>query len=161
MRCAPGQVPDVALTVLALDAAGRPLAQCVPRTPISILGSALYQTADFGGPTMKLVIGLSIAALATLVAQPVRAQGVDYHKSQQAGKVWGDKIDENNRREAKSRNARRNSEGVRYDAPLTQRDRADAMAAERAEYQKLYDSVGKKNADRWLDFKARAMRARR
>lgn len=110
---------------------------------------------------MNLLLGLSIAGLATLVAQPLGAQGVDYHKSQQAGKVWGDKIAENNRRAAQSRNARRNSQGVRYDAPLTERDRAAALAANRADYQRLYDSVGKKNADRWLDFKARAMRARR
>lgn len=104
-----------------------------------------------------IMAGVVIACTAT----PARAQSVDYHKAQQAGKVWGNKIDENNRRNAAAKNARKNSKGVRYDAPLTASDRATALAANRARYQKLLNSVGKKNADRWLDFEARRVRAQR
>jgi hypothetical protein len=110
---------------------------------------------------MKPVTGFACAMLVVGFAPPAHAQGVDYHKGQQAGKVWDDKVGENNRRAAQARNAQRNSQGVRYDAPLTQRDREAALSANRAAYQRLHGSVGKKNADRWLDFKARALRARR
>ena len=113
---------------------------------------------------MKPVSGISACVAGIMIAGaaiPASAQGVDYHKAQQAGKVWGDKISENNRQSAADRNARVNSEGVRYDAPLTASDRAAALAANRVEYQRLLNSVGKKNADRWLDFKARRDRAQR
>lgn len=106
---------------------------------------------------LTLAAGMMVVGTAT----PAVAQGVDYHRAQQAGKVWGDKIDENNRQNAAARNARTNSEGVRYDAPLTAADRATALAANRADYDKLLNSVGRKNADRWLDFKARRARAER
>lgn len=106
---------------------------------------------------LAVMTGLMIACPAI----PASAQGVDYHKAQQAGKVWGDKINENNRQKAAARNARRNSQGIRYDAPLTASDRATALAANQADYRKLLNSVGKKNADRWLDFKARRARAER
>lgn len=74
---------------------------------------------------------------------------------------WCDKISENNRKSAAVRNARVNSDGVRYDAPLTASDRATALTANRADYEKLLNSVGKRNADRCLDFKARRERAQR
>lgn len=102
-----------------------------------------------------------VACVLTLAAAPAAAQGVDYHRAQQAGKVWRDRADENNRRDAAAGKRRTNSAGVAYDAPLTAADRAAALAANRADYQRLHDSVGKKNADRWLDFKARAARAAR
>lgn len=98
---------------------------------------------------------LSAAWIAPSVAQ---AQ-VNYHQAQQAGKVWGDKIGENNRQDAKARNAKKNSQGIRYDAPLTTADMEAAKARKPADYQRLYDSVGKKNADRWLEFEARRLRA--
>ena len=102
-----------------------------------------------------------MAVMIAATSVSAQAQGVDYHKAQQAGKVWGDKVSENNRRNAAARNARVNSQGVRYDAPLTAADRQAALAANRAQYQKLLNSVGKKNAERWLEFKARSHRAQR
>lgn len=103
---------------------------------------------------------LLAAALALAASLPVTAQ-VNYHQAQQAGKVWGDKIGENNRQAARERNARKNSEGVRYDAPLTAADLAAARTASRADYDRLVDSVGPKNANRWLEFEARKIRAAR
>ena len=99
---------------------------------------------------MKPAYGICASVAAFMIAGtavPASAQGVDYHRAQQAGKVWGDKINENNRQNAAARNARTNSQGVRYDAPLTASDRATSLAANRADYDKLLNSVGKKNAD--------------
>ncbi len=111
-------------------------------------------------PTSRILTSAAAIMIAG-TAIPARAQGVDYHRAQQAGKVWGDKIDENNRQGAAARNARTNSQGVRYDAPLTASDRATSLTANRADYDELLNSVGKKNAERWLDFKARRERAER
>lgn len=101
--------------------------------------------------------------LATVLACPagLHAQ-VDYHKAQQAGKVWRDRNAENVRKaRADERGARVNSEGVPYDAPLTDADRDLARSLHRADYDRLVRSVGKDNAERWLEFTARRVRSER
>lgn len=106
-------------------------------------------------------IPLLIAATSLAIPSVAGAQGVDYHKAQQAGKVWGDKLDENNRQRARARQASVNSEGVAYNAPITAADRDRFLAANRADYDRLLRSVGRKNADKWLEIRARQERAKR
>ncbi|MFT4934711.1 MAG: hypothetical protein ACI9LT_001397 [Pseudoalteromonas distincta] len=103
-----------------------------------------------------LIFGASLA-----IPSVAGAQGVDYHKAQQAGKVWEDKQDENIRERARARQTRVNSQGVAYNAPLSAADRERFLAANRADYDRLMRSVGRKNADKWLDIRARQERAKR
>lgn len=112
---------------------------------------------------MQVSILLCSIALATCIAAfaaPAAAQ-VNYHSAQQAGKVWGDKVSDNIREERAGDQRRVNSKGIAYDAPLTAADRSLALAENRAGYDRLVDSVGEANAERWLAFKARQARARR
>ena len=99
-----------------------------------------------------------------LSSAPVVAQ-VDYHKAQQAGRVWQKKQDENNRRDANAnaRADRTNSEGVAYDAPLSEADlqRTLQVRQRRESYDRLTRSVGRKNADQWLEKIARIDRSKR
>ncbi|WP_191060407.1 hypothetical protein [Geminicoccus harenae] len=104
-----------------------------------------------------LIIAMSFAAVPSMV----QAQGVDYHKAQQAGKVWERKQAENNRNQARSRQTSVNSEGIAYNAPLSMADREEFLAANRPDYDRLVQSVGRKNADRWLEMRARQERSKR
>lgn len=108
--------------------------------------------------------GLAAAAcLAMLALAPADANAqVDYHRAQQAGKVWERKNDERNRQQ-RVRGDRRNSEGVPFDAPLTDADRAWTLSqgSNRADYERLRRSVGRDNAERWLELTARQARAKR
>ena len=111
---------------------------------------------------MRTVLGGILAfmmALACWAPMPAAAQGVDYHKAQQAGKVWERKQLERSREGR--RGDRTNSQGVEYDAPLTDADLEATRRNNPGAYEKLERSVGKKNADRWLEMKARIERSKR
>ncbi|MBT2245881.1 hypothetical protein JQK15_20425 [Sphingobium sp. BHU LFT2] len=101
----------------------------------------------------------AIVALATtgsfLTPVPAVAQGVDYHKAQQAGEVWQRKQAENNRRAVE----RQGSDA--YHAPLARGERLVALVKYRDRYNRMVSSVGQKNADSWLGGMARADRAKR
>lgn len=108
----------------------------------------------------NIAIGLVLAAILAL-PDALHAQ-VDYHKAQQAGKVWRDRNAENVRKaRADERRTRVNSQGVAYDAPLTDADRSLARDLYRADYDRLVRSVGRDNAERWLEFTARRVRSER
>ena len=49
---------------------------------------------------MRYRVATTLIIAMTFPSGPALAQGVNYHQAQQAGKVWGDKISENNRRNA-------------------------------------------------------------
>jgi hypothetical protein len=104
-----------------------------------------------------LIVAMSFAAVPSLV----QAQGVDYHKAQQAGKVWERKQDENNRKRARARQTSVNSEGIAYNAPISKADRDRVLAVNRPAYDRLVRSVGRDNAERWLEMSARIERAKR
>ena len=108
-------------------------------------------------PIPLLIVATSFAVM-PLIAQ---AQGVDYHKAQQAGKVWERKQTENNRERARSRQTSMNSEGIAFNAPLSRADRERFLAANRPGYDRLVRSVGRSNADRWLEMRARQERSKR
>jgi hypothetical protein len=110
----------------------------------------------------KSPIATSVLLAAVVVVPHGLHAQVDYHKAQQAGKVWSDRNAENVREaRAKERGARVNSQGVAYDAPLTDADRALARSLNQADYDRLVRSVGKDNAERWLEFTARRVRSER
>lgn len=88
---------------------------------------------------------------------PAVAQAFDCHKAQQAGKVWERKMDLG----GNGRGDRTNSQGVPYDAALTEADLAATRRNNPGAYEELVRSVGTKNADRWLDMKARIERSKR
>lgn len=91
------------------------------------------------------LLPLAVSALA--LATPVHAQGVDYQKAQQAGKVW--------ERKQAERNLQQNRQRDRRPATAAERARFLANPANRADYNRLVRSVGTANADRWLQLKAR------
>jgi hypothetical protein len=104
--------------------------------------------------TMRKRMIIAVAVFCGIAAWPASGQ-VNYHRAQQAGKVWERKQNEANRKQrAKARGARQQQKR----GPLSAKERAAALAANRADYNRLVRSVGKKNADRWLEFKARAPR---
>jgi len=110
----------------------------------------------------KSNIGTGVVLAAVLVFPDGLHAQVDYHKAQQAGKVWRDRNAENVRKaRADERGARVNSQGVAYDAPLTDADRVLARNLYRADYDRLVRSVGRENAERWLEFTARRVRSER
>lgn len=96
-----------------------------------------------------LTIGIALALALTPTAQ---AQ-VNYHQAQQAGKVWRDKAQDNRRKDA------RNKGDDNYFAALTERDISAARSRHSERYLRMKNSVGKENADRWLEAMARADRA--
>jgi hypothetical protein len=104
--------------------------------------------------TMKKQILIALGVFYGMGAWPASGQ-VDYHRAQQAGKVWerkqGDAIRERRAKE------RRSGRAVKQ-RPVSAAERASALRANRAAYDRLVRSVGRKNADRWLDFKVRAAR---
>jgi hypothetical protein len=108
---------------------------------------------------MAWMCGLAmVATTAWLAPRTAAAQAVDYHRAQQAGKVWERKqldIDSGQAEDAP------NSQGIAYDAPLTPEDLQITRRNNPGAYEELERSVGKKNADRWLDMKARIERAKR
>ncbi len=110
---------------------------------------------------MRIPIIATGVALAAVLAIPAELHAqVDYHKAQQAGKVWRDRNDENIRKaRAEERGDRKNSQGIAYDAPLTDADRSYVRAMHQADYDRLVRSVGRDNADRWLEFTARRLRS--
>lgn len=87
-------------------------------------------------------------AAAASAAAPAAAQ-VDYHKAQQAGKVWERKSGQNDRRGPRRPVDNR---------PITAAERSAALTRHRADYDRLVRSVGTDNADKWLGFKVRQMR---
>jgi hypothetical protein len=108
---------------------------------------------------MKRLFGSCILIAAMPASSStVLAQGVDYHKAQQAGRVWQKKGLKNGRLH---RRTETNSKGVAYNAPVTDADRQFVLASAGHRYDRLLRSVGKKNADRWLEQMARIERAKR
>lgn len=109
----------------------------------------------------RMTVGALI--LAVVAPFPAAGQFVDYHKAQQAGKVWRDKITDNNR-DAARRTAQQRRQAAaadaRWDAPLSQADLAGTRARNRAEYDRKL-KLGQGFADRWLDRTARLERDRR
>lgn len=110
--------------------------------------------AAFRGAVPMLVI-----AVACWAPTPAAAQAVDYHKAQQAGKVWERKQLESGRNGSRGNDT--NSQGVAYDAPLSESDIQATHRNNPGSYERLERSVGKKNADRWLDMRARIERSKR
>lgn len=100
---------------------------------------------------------LSLAVLAW--SAPVFAQGVDYHKAQQAGQVWQKKQQERNLQDKNRK--RTNSLGVAHDAPLTPADLEATRRNNPGQYERFVRSIGQKNADRWLEARARLERSQR
>lgn len=109
------------------------------------------------GGAYRSAVATCVVWLACCVPSPAVAQAVDYHKAQQAGKVWERKMElgRNGQRD------RTNSQGVPYDAPLTEADLAITRRNNPGSYEELVRSVGTKNADRWLEMKARIDRSKR
>lgn len=97
---------------------------------------------------MRNTITCALTACMAFTTVPALAQ-VDYHKAQQAGKAW----------ERKQGSNRARASADRRPATRTEMDRA--RARHRSEYDRLIRSVGTKNADLWLGFKARQMRRTR
>lgn len=110
---------------------------------------------------MQIFLALAVLTLWAPVAEQASAQAVDYHKAQQAGKVWERKQGDRARQQSRQRNQKANSEGVAYGAPLTASDLERARRANRQDYERLMRSVGQKNAEKWLEFKARKERSLR
>ena len=114
---------------------------------------------------MRIQIIATGVALTALLAIPAELHAqVDCHKAQQAGKVWRDRNAENirkSRADARNGGGRVNSRGLAYDAPLTDADRSHARTRHQEDYDRLVRSVGRDNADRWLEFTARRLRSER
>jgi hypothetical protein len=100
-----------------------------------------------------LIVATAFAATPSIT----QAQGVDYHKAQQAGKVWRDKQNENNRK--RGREAKVNSAGIAENAPISAADRQRFLATHQADYDRLLRSVGRKNAELWLSMRLPQVRA--
>lgn len=139
---------------------------CLGKLPHSLVCPApLIRCVGFCS-SRNIVIVMRIAALAILSAicfsTSAQAQ-IDWRAPGAAGKVWGDKIDENNR-EARNRTpeerARADAADAAWDAPLSQADIAATLKRNRAEYDRKL-RLGKGHADRWLDRTARLERLER
>lgn len=100
---------------------------------------------------MRRSFAFALLATLSIPGTSAQAQGVNYIQAQQAGKVWGDKISENNRKAAAQ------GRGMDQRAP-TPAELNAARALHRSDYDRLVNSVGTKNADKWLDWRARADR---
>lgn len=109
---------------------------------------------------MRAMILFSFAVLA--IAAPVHAQ-IDWHAPRAAGRVWEDKIDENNRQDANRTAAQRaqaEAADAAWDAPLSEADLQGTLARNRAEYDRRL-RLGQGFADNWLDRTARMERFQR
>ncbi|MBT2245882.1 hypothetical protein JQK15_20430 [Sphingobium sp. BHU LFT2] len=94
---------------------------------------------------MKILLVTLAFAAASLTTMAANAQGVNYHSAQQAGKVWGDKMEVDTRDRKPATTAELNAARVRH----------------AAEYNRLLESVGRKNAERWLGMQAQQDRRER
>lgn len=105
-------------------------------------------------------VGLAAAYVLTAVGPSTPAIGqIDYHSGQQDRKVWERK--QFDRKLDGTKKNDRNSAGVAYQDPISPQDLERSMQVYRSNYQKLVRSVGKKNADRWLEMKTRIDRSKR
>lgn len=99
---------------------------------------------------------------ASCLATSAHAQ-INWHAPAAAGKVWGDKIDENNR-EARNRTPEQQAQAeaadAAWEAPLSQADMTATRERNRAEYNSKL-RLGQGHADRWLDHTARMERFKR
>lgn len=103
------------------------------------------------------VVGLLVMGS---VISPAFAQ-IDYSSGQRDRQVWERKQFDRTMDEDRSGNDDRNSAGIAYNDPLSPQDLERSMATYRSDYQELLRSVGKKNADRWLEMKTRIDRSKR
>jgi len=103
--------------------------------------------------SLGLLAGISLCA-------PAVAQ-VDYSSGQRDRQVWERKQFDRKMDQKRSGNDDRNSAGIAYKDPLSPQDLERSMATYRSDYQELLRSVGKKNADRWLEMKTRIDRSKR
>lgn len=103
----------------------------------------------------------SLGLLAAIsICAPAVAQ-IDYSSGQRDRQVWERKQFDRQMDQSRSGRDDRNSAGIAYNDPLSQRDLGQSMAMYRSDYLKLLRSVGKKNADRWLEMKTRIDRSKR
>ncbi len=102
---------------------------------------------------------LGLLAVTSILA-PAVAQ-IDYSSGQRDRQVWERKQFDRKMDRNRSGNDDRNSAGIAYNDPLSPQDLERSMTTYRSDYQKLLRSVGKKNADRWLEMKTRIDRSKR
>lgn len=127
--------------------------------PRSRHGSAsiLDRSCEEAGDPMR---GLVPALLALLCLSVPAAAQIDFRSPRAAGRVWENKIIENNR-QARDQGAEADAADAAWEKPLAPADMQATLMHNRAEYERRVKRFGKGHADRWLDRLARTERFER